>query len=181
MTDARPADPQPDVPQSDLEVASPGEVRDALPADLQPDVGAVEYEFPDNSRRRVQGVIYLAFALGAALIYVFDRESPIVNRGWLLVALALVLFGLYAISAGWRMRLDEKQALVDAQRSLGFAVGYASAQQVWRGWRSKPTWRVLCYSTEDPPTRRGLVTVDAVDGTIIEQLVQPADPDEWKS
>jgi hypothetical protein len=43
---------------------------------------------------------------------------------------------------------------------------------VWRGFRSRPTWRVLCYSNEDPPTRRGLVLVDAVNGKVVEHLTQ---------
>jgi hypothetical protein len=30
----------------------------------------------------------------------------------------------------------------------------------------------LCYSIEDPPKRRGLVLVDAVDGEVVERLVQ---------
>jgi hypothetical protein len=29
---------------------------------------------------------------------------------------------------------------------------------------------VLCYSAEDPPTERGLVLVDAIDGRIVEHL-----------
>ena len=68
------------------------------------------------------------------------------------------------------MHIDEKEALVAAQQALGFPVGHASAQQVWRGLRSRPTWRVMVYSAEDPPARRGLVLVDAVDGTVLEQL-----------
>jgi hypothetical protein len=43
---------------------------------------------------------------------------------------------------------------------------------VWRGLRSRPTWRVLCYSAEDPPLLRGRVQVDAIDGTVIEHLVE---------
>jgi hypothetical protein len=70
------------------------------------------------------------------------------------------------------MNVDEKQALVAAQGAVGFAVGHASAQQVWRGVRSRPTWRVLVYSAEDPPQRRGLVLVDAVDGSVAEHLVE---------
>jgi hypothetical protein len=31
---------------------------------------------------------------------------------------------------------------------------------------------VLVYSTEDPPRRRGLVLVDAVDGTVGEHMVE---------
>ena len=70
------------------------------------------------------------------------------------------------------MHVDEKQALVAAQQAIGFPVGHASAQQVWHGLRSRPTWRVLCYSAEDPPRRRGLVLVDAVDGHVLQHLAQ---------
>ena len=70
------------------------------------------------------------------------------------------------------MTVDEKEALVAAQGAVGFAVGHASAQQVWRGLRSRPTWRVLCYSAEEPPKQRGLVLVDAVDGRVLEHLVE---------
>ena len=76
------------------------------------------------------------------------------------------------------MRVDEKEALVKAQRAVDFPVGHASAQQVWHGVRSRPTWRVLCYSTEEPPRQRGLVLVDAVDGRVLEHLVE-ANPEQW--
>jgi hypothetical protein len=79
---------------------------------------------------------------------------------------------LISITSGWRMHVDETEALVAAQQAVGFAVGHASAQQVWRGLRSRPTWRVLCYSSEDPPAQRGLVLVDAVDGRVVEHLVE---------
>src|SRR5437870_10037687 len=30
----------------------------------------------------------------------------------------------------------------------------------WSGLRSRPVWRILLYSAEDPPQRRGVVLVD---------------------
>ena len=77
------------------------------------------------------------------------------------------------------MHVDEKQALVAAQQAIAFPVGHASAQQVWHGVRSRPTWRVLCYSAEEPPQKRGLVLVDAVDGRVLQHLVE-ANPEEWR-
>jgi hypothetical protein len=77
------------------------------------------------------------------------------------------------------MRVDEKEALAAAGEAVGFAIGHASAQQVWRGLRSRPAWRVLCYSAEDPPLQRGLVLVDAVDGRVLEHLVQDAPPTDF--
>ena len=78
------------------------------------------------------------------------------------------------------MHVDEREALVKAQQAVGFPVGHASAQQVWRGLRSRPTWRVLCYSVEDPPARRGLVLVDAIDGEVVEHMVED-NPERWSA
>jgi len=133
------------------------EIRDSLPDDLNITAFSGAYEFPDNSRRR----------------------SPLVNGGWIAAALLLGLVSLFSITSGWRMSIDEKQALVLATRAVGFAVGHASAQQVWHGVRSRPTWRVFCYSAEEPPLRRGLVLVDAVNGSVLEKLTE-ANPDGAK-
>lgn len=148
------------------------DVRDELPEDLDTSGFVGPYQFPDNSRRRWPGVIYLIIAALCVVIYLVGDGSPIVNGGWLLGAVVLAAVGVFSITSGWRMRVDERDALVAAQRAVGFAVGHASAQQVWRGLRSRPTWRVLCYSAEEPPKRRGLVLVDAVDGSVVEHLVE---------
>ncbi|TVR21504.1 MAG: hypothetical protein EA389_14965 [Ilumatobacter sp.] len=154
------------------------DVRDELPDDLVSAGYVGAYQFPDNSRRRIPGVIYLVIATVCLAAYVVAADAPIVNVGFLWAAIALGAFGVYCITSGWRMHVDEKQALVEAQRAVEFPVGHASAQQVWHGVRSRPTWRVLCYSAEEPPRQRGLVLVDAVDGGVIEHLVE-ANPEEW--
>ncbi len=155
------------------------EIRDELPDDLVSAGYVGPYRFPDNSRRRIPGVIYLVLAAICLTVYlVSDSGAVLVNAGFAWAALALGLFGLICVTSGWRMNMDEKQALVEAQRALDFPVGHASAQQVWHGIRSRPTWRVLCYSVEEPPRRRGLVLVDAVDGRVIEHLVED-NPDQW--
>jgi len=151
---------------------APDDIRDELPDDLDPSGFVGAYQFPDNSRRRWPGVIYAVLAAACVGVYAGFPDSPIVNDGWILAAVLLGVMSLISITSGWRMHVDEKDALVAAQQAVGFAVGHASAQQVWRGLRSRPTWRVLCYSAEEPPRQRGLVLVDAVDGSIVEQLVQ---------
>ena len=157
------------------------EHRDELPDDLDAAGYVGPYRFPDNSRRRIPGVIYLVLAVACAAVWLLGRNtSPIVNVGWLWAAILLVVVGVISITSGWRMHVDERQALVAAQRAVGFAVGHASAQQVWRGLRSRPTWRVLCYSVEDPPERRGLVLVDAIDGRVVEHLVED-NPERWSA
>ena len=146
------------------------DLRDELPADLDPSAFVGPYQFPDNSRRRWPGVLYLVIAALCVGVFVAFDGSAIVNDGWLVAAVVLAAVGVFSITSGWRMHIDETEALVAAQQALGFPVGHASAQQVWRGLRSRPTWRVLCYSADDPPSERGLVLVDAVDGRVIEHL-----------
>jgi hypothetical protein len=156
------------------------EHRDELPDDLDAAGYVGPYQFPDNSRRRIPGVLYLVIAAGCMLVWLVGRDSsPIVNAGWVWAAALLTVVGVFSITSGWRMHVDEKQALVAAQQAIAFPVGHASAQQVWHGLRSRPTWRVLCYSAEEPPQKRGLVLVDAVDGRVLQHLVE-ANPEEWR-
>ncbi len=157
------------------------EHRDELPADLDAAGYVGPYQFPDNSRRRIPGVLYLIIAALCVVVWLVGHDSsPIVNDGWLWAAALLVVVAVISITSGWRMHVDERQALVAAQQAVGFPIGHASAQQVWRGVRSRPTWRVLCYSVEDPPVRRGLVLVDAVDGRVVERLVED-NPERWSA
>ena len=150
------------------------DIRDQLPEDLNAVDHIGAYDFPDNSRRRIPGVIYAALAVVCIVVWkVADSNgSALVNRGLLFAAVLLAVTSVITSTSGWRMTVDESQALVLATREVGFAVGHASPQQVWRGLRSRPTWRIFCYSTEEPPLRRGLVLVDAVDGRIVERLVE---------
>jgi hypothetical protein len=159
--------------------SSADELRDELPDDLDAAGYVGPYKFPDNSRRRIPGAIYVV--VGAALIVVWAvrGDGTYVNDGLLFGGVLLAAWGLFCITSGWRMRVDEKAALAAAGEAVGFAIGHASAQQVWRGVRSRPTWRVLCYSAEDPPLQRGLVLVDAVDGRVLEHLVQDAPPTDF--
>ncbi len=150
------------------------ELRDQLPDDLNAVDFAGAYEFPDNSRRRIPAAIYGILAAAAAIAWMsVDRDtSVIVNDGALLGAVILGAAAIISFTSGWRMSIDEREALVRATASVGFVVGHASAQQVWRGVRSRPTWRIFCYSAEEPPLQRGLVLVDAVDGSVVEVLVE---------
>ena len=92
--------------------------------------------------------------------------------------MVLAVVGAYQLVTGWNLDVDEQDALVAATRAVGFPVGHASAQMGWRGLRSRPTWRILLYSAENPPTQRGLVLVDGVDGEIVEHFVED-NPEDW--
>lgn len=159
---------------------SADDVRDELPHDLDASEYVGPYQFPDNSRRRWPGAIYLAFAAACLVVWLVRRDGHVlVNEGWLWAAVLLGAVGAFSITSGWRMHVDEKEALVAAQGAVGFPVGHASAQQVWRGLRSRPTWRVLVYSAENPPRQRGLVLVDAVDGTVVEHMSEQNPEQDW--
>lgn len=160
--------------------AANDDLRDELPADLNAVEHAGPYEFPDNSRRRRPAVLYAVIAVACLAAWLWSSDSSLVNRGFLWTAVLLGAVALFSFTSGWRMKVDEQQALVAAQGAVGFPVGHASAQQVWRGLRSRPTWRVLVYSAEEPPRRRGLVLVDAVDGSVKEHLVQDNPVDDWE-
>ncbi|MGZ6995276.1 MAG: hypothetical protein ACXVIM_08690, partial [Acidimicrobiia bacterium] len=75
-------------------------------------------------------------------------------------------------------RIDETEALVIATRTVGFPVGHASAQLAWYGLRSRPAWRILLYSADEPPSLRGLVECDGVDGHVIGEYTE-ANPEDW--
>ena len=53
-----------------------------------------------------------------------------------------------------------------------------AAQLGWRGLLSVPTWRILLYSAENPPSQRGLVLVDGRDGHVVQYFVED-NPEEW--
>ena len=173
-----------EVSKADKEIEPSGEapaadVVDQLPGDLQPDlVDHDEYIFPNNNRRRIPGYLYLATAAVLAILYVTVGDGVFINRGSLFAAVLLALFGLYCLVSGWNLEVDERDALVAAVAKVGFPVGHASAQMGWRGWLSRPVWRILLYSADEPPSKRGFVLVDGVEGTVIDSLVEE-NPEDW--
>ncbi len=154
------------------------EAGDELPADLDASGYVGPYTFPDNKRRRVPGLLYLFTGAGLLALWLVRGEGVLVNRGFLVVGLALVALGAYHWAAGYPLSVDETDALAAAGRTVGFPVGHASAQLGWRGLRSRPTWRLLLYSAEDPPASRGLVLVDGVDGRVVAHFVED-NPEDW--
>lgn len=158
------------------------EIRDELPEDLDAAGYVGPYQFPDNSRRRIPGTIYLGLAVVCLVLWALTRggDPVLVNGGFALAAVLLGAMGVLCWTSGWRMALDEKDALVAAARAVGFPVGHASAQLAWRGLRSRPTWRILCYSAETPPRQRGFVFIDAVDGAVVSVLTED-NPEDWSA
>ena len=157
---------------------SDADVRDRLPHDLDASGVVGPYVFPNNSRRRVPGLLYLVVALGLLVVWVTGRGSALVNGGFLLAAGLLAVAGVYSLVSGWDLTVDEREALVAATAEVGFPVGHASAQMGWRGLLSRPTWRILLYSAEDPPATRALVLVDGTGGGVIDRIVED-NPEDW--
>ncbi len=155
------------------------EVRDTLPADLDVSALTATYLFPNNSRRRIPAVIYMLTGVAAIVLSaVSGSDAVLVNDGFMYAGIALVVIGAYHWQAGWDLSFDEQHALGAASREVGFPVGHASAQLGWRGLRSRPTWRILLYSNEPSPSRRGLLLIDGIDGEIIDRFVED-NPEDW--
>jgi len=153
---------------------------DELPEDLNAVDFVGPYLFPNNSKRRIPGILYLLIAAGIFVSWLLrgDDPSPLLNSGLVIAAIGLALLGIYHLQAGWNLAVDEQDALVEATKVVGFPVGHASAQMAWRGLRSRPTWRILLYSNESPPKTRGFVMVDGVDGEVIHSLAED-NPEDW--
>jgi hypothetical protein len=166
--------------QSSTEPLSDADIRDALPEDLDAAGYVGPYLFPNNNRRRIPAVLYWLIAALCVGLWAATRDGDpvLINVGFVAAAIVLTVVGLYSFVVGWNLNVDEREALVAATRQVGFPVGHASAQMGWRGLLSRPTWRILVYSAEDPPTKRGLVLVDGVDGAIVEWFVED-NPEDW--
>jgi hypothetical protein len=146
---------------------------DDLPEDLDVTAYVGPYVFPNIRRRRIAGALYAALGLG-----VLWAALASANRGLLFGAILLLAIAAYHFVAGWPLEIDQTEALAVASRTVGFPVGHASAQLGWRGLLSRPTWRILLYSAEDPPATRGLVELDAVDAHVIGEYTE-RNPEDW--
>lgn len=126
-----------------------------------------EYRFPTPRRRRIAGWVYLGAALVCGLTF---------PGGWL-VAAGLVLLAGWHFASAWPLNVDEHEAMTTAAAAVDFPIGHASASIRFTGWRSRPRWSVVMYAATEPPDRRGLVVVDAVDGSIVAlPFVEPIKP-----
>jgi hypothetical protein len=146
---------------------------DVLPEDLDVTAYVGPYLFPSPRRRRIPGTMYAVLALLCLGGWALSD-----NRGLLAAAVFLALVAAYHFATAWPLVVDQTEALLIASRTVGFAVGHASAQLAWRGLRSRPAWRILLYSADDPPTMRGLVELDAVDGHVLGEYTEP-NPEDW--
>lgn len=155
------------------------DAHDALPPELDVTGLVGPYTFPDISRRRIPAVLLLVVGVAMLALYAARHAGGVlVNRGFLVAGIGFTLLGLYHFAAAFPLKVKELDALGAAATHVGFPVGHASAQLAWRGLRARPTWRILLYSADDPPTKRGLVMVDGVTGDTIGDYVED-NPEDW--
>ena len=149
---------------------------DALPEDLDVTAYVGPYLFPDTSRRRDRGGHLPRARASRALAGWLGRAS---NAGLLAAAVMLALIAAYHFVAGWDLKVDQTEALRrrDPRRSASRS-GTRRRSSRWRGLRSRPTWRILLYSADEPPSMRGLVEVDGVDGHVLGEYTEP-NPEDW--
>ncbi len=153
---------------------------DQLPRDLQPQAQLTDYAIPNNSRRRVVGALYVFMGVVFAATWLLARgeDTALLNAGFLGAGLALLALGGHHIWVGKELQVDDAQALKTASAAVPFEVGHASAQLGWRGWLSRPSWKVLLYSSEPQPARRALVRIDGLSAEVVDMLVED-NPEDW--
>lgn len=155
---------------------------DQLPADLNLDEYVGVTTFPDPGRRRVVGMGWIAVgAIAFAVAAAAGTDGVLVNNGLVGFAIACVLIGAYHVIAGTSLKIRETDALAIAAKEVGFPIGHASAQLGFQGLLAKPTWRILVYSADNPPTKRGMVLINGKSGTVLGNYVEdnPEDPKIW--
>ena len=159
MTDRRPDLPAIEV---DADVAAAAGMPDDLDANV---LGP--YEVPDPVRRRRAGLVYF---VGAAVV--LGGIALGLPGGMAVMAAILAAIGLYHLVAGHRLQVREGAALTAANKAIDYPVGHASAVLGFEGLLARPVWNVLVFSDDEPPSRRGLVRVDARSGDVIETYTE---------
>jgi hypothetical protein len=148
---------------------------DVLPEELDVTAYVGPYLFPSPRRRRIAGTIYAVLALFCLIGWLAGS-----NVGLLLATIFLAFVAVYHFVTAWPLVIDQTEALLIATRTVGFPVGHSSAQLAWRGLLSRPAWRILLYSADEPPSMRGLVELDGVDGHVLGEYTEP-NPEDWSA
>jgi hypothetical protein len=167
------SDRRPELPP--IEVSADVAAAAQMPDDLDANVLG-PYQVPDPARRRRAGVVYFV----AAAITAGGLFLGLPSGLWLMVGMLLVI-GIYHLVAGTHLAVADSEALTAANAATDFPVGHASAVLGFDGLMARPTWNVLVFSSDEPPSQRGLVRVDGRTGEVLETYVEPVPPaeEEW--
>ena len=138
------------------------------------------YTFPDNSRRRIPGILYLVIAAGLVVPWALAGDDAVlVNDGYLVVAIGLVLVAAYHFFAEVAApRRGRCAGGCHPQGRLPGGPRFGSA-----GLARPPQPAHMAHPPllrRRPPAKRGLVLVDAVDGEIVDTIVEDS-PEDWSA
>ena len=162
------SDRRPELPS--IEISAEIAAAAGMPEDLDANVLG-PYQVPDPARRRRSGIVYFVAAGIVAIGIALGLPS-----GMWLAAVLLVLIGAYHMAAGAHLAITDSEALTIANAATDFPVGHASAVLGFDGWLARPTWNVLVFSADEPPTERGLVRVEGSSGAVVETYTEAISP-----
>ena len=146
---------------------------DELPEDLVPSAARGKYSIPDNARRRRPAVVLaLSGLLSAALWWSRGDGGVLVNDGFLVAAIGFLLLAAYFAASARPVRVWEDEAVAIAKTTTELDSGTGRAQLAWRGVLGRPVWRVLIHDETTGRPRRGVVIVDATNGSVVEHLTE---------
>ena len=148
-------------------------VNDELPDDLDVTKYVGPYQFPSPYKRKTAAYFIVAIALVTIAMGIYSGNLSLIVAGIVSVIIGSLFFAL-----GWELNAKDLEALTLAASQAPFSVGHASAQLCFVGWASKPSWRVVVFSSDDPPTQRGLVEIDAVSKKITSTFFDLEEPDK---
>ncbi|MBW3536261.1 MAG: hypothetical protein KY395_00640 [Actinobacteria bacterium] len=176
MTGPGPAGPATNPPSNDDRAVQAG---DELPDDLVPSAARGKYSVPDNARRRRPAIVFMVFAAVSGALWLTKANGGVlVNDGFAYAAIVFMLLGAYFLASSKRVNVWEDEAIATAKRGTALAGASGRAQLAWRGLVGRPVWRVLLHDESQPVVRRGVVIVDATDGSVVEKLTEDLPADE---
>ncbi len=167
MTDRRPELPA-------IEVAADVAEAAGMPDDLDANVLG-PYEVPDPVRRRRSGYVYVA----AAVATIAGIVAGLPGGMWVIAAV-LGLVAVYHFVGAHHLAVKDSEALTLANAATEFPVGHASAVLGFDGITARPTWNVLVFSADEPPSQRGLVRIDGRSGEVLETYTEPVPPTDTR-
>ncbi|MDJ0663709.1 MAG: hypothetical protein QNJ75_04060 [Acidimicrobiia bacterium] len=162
-------------PDLGIEVAADVAAAAGMPDDLDANVLG-PYEVPNPARRRRAGLVYLGAAVATAVGIALGLPGGM----WVVVGLFAMIAG-YHFLGGHHLAVGDEEALTLATAEMDFPVGHASAVLGFDGFLARPTWNVLVFSADEPPSQRGLVRVDGRSGAIVETYTEsvPSAEQDW--
>ena len=176
MADVTP-DPPTSVPNPPGAGSFEPKLGDELPEDLVPSAARGKYSIPDNARRRRPAVVFaLSGMLSAALWWARGDGGVLVNSGMLIAGVGFLLLAAYFAASARSVRVWEDAAVATAKVTTGMDAGSGRAQLAWRGLLGRPVWRVLVYDEAGERARRGVVIIDATNGSVVEHLTEEVAP-----